>query len=79
MAGLGPAISITGYGIADPIGMRGSSPRMTTQSERNAPKRSAWLFQALGCIVQKREVGMLFHIGISTDQSELLDECDVAL
>jgi hypothetical protein len=35
MAGLVPAISIRGHGRVKLIGMRGSSPRMTSQSERD--------------------------------------------
>ena len=42
-------------------------------------REAASLFQALGCIVQNGQVGMLFHIGIGGDQSEFFDECDVAL
>lgn len=42
-------------------------------------REAASLFQALGCIVQNGQVGILFHISIGADQSEFFDECDVAL
>src|ERR1700734_4322490 len=40
---------------------------------------AASLFQALGGIVQKRQVGILVHVGIRVDQSKLFDERDIAL